>query len=867
MRPDVSVVLTIRDDPAGLSRAIASVLGQSLRNLELIVVGGEGEPGPSAGLRDPRLRHLCGQDGGGRGAARNDGLDAARAPYVMILDSGAALTRHACASLLAEVERTGADFATGPSARPDAAPRRRTPGIPRPGLYSPRRVVDGIRAEPRMFLDGSATNKLYRTAFLREYGLRFPDDVHDEDVVFTAALFRDARRFAVVPWTVHLAAPGPKGKGGEARDGADAEDMEDVRRRVRAARLADARLRDGGAPDLVAHRQRRFLAHDLRGHLDGLPRRGAVWVKEFAAVLRPYLDELEPGVPALVDPMAAVCCHLVQADRPEDLVVAARSLTAPRAAPRHALRVDGRTYWGTRAHPGLDITGLGMAELPFSASRIRHEITEIAASGTVVSLTIRTYDPFAVLRRDRTVADLVVRGLRVRLSPRRQPDGGYLIRAELDLAELRPGRDGRTDALIRFTRSDGHHTGDRLLIDPATPPLVLVAGGHRITVAPVGDSAFLRVRWRRDGAAPRRAARPRALRSLGGTEVKQWVYRRLIRLVPPRRDLALFESSGGAACTGNPKYVHEEIRRRGLPLRVCWSVRDDPAGFPADVPLVRRMSWRYVWLLARSGYWVDDRGFPPGFPKPRRTRYLQTWDGYPGGESGDPAVRRAAVARWDALVSPGPEFERVFVPAGEFTGAVLGFGSPKCDVLVTGDPGAGPRVREALEIPPDRRILLYAPAPRDHRAAAREAAGLEVLAEALAGQWVIVLRAGPCHRIPRRVRHLVRPAAAYPEVNDLILASDALAGDHMPIVRDYACTGRPILLYSCGGPAPEPREIAPGPVLETPRELIAALADLEGVRERYAARYADFRALFCAGENGGAAVRVVDAFFRHVRRR
>ncbi|MFC6080690.1 bifunctional glycosyltransferase/CDP-glycerol:glycerophosphate glycerophosphotransferase [Sphaerisporangium aureirubrum] len=851
MRPDVSVVLAICDEPAGISRAVASVLGQSLRNLELIVVGERDGRPVSA---DARLRYLQGQATGGRGAARNDGLDAARAPYVMVLDGGAELTRHACGSLLAEVERTGADFATGPIERAALARGRRASGTPRRGLYTPRRVVDGIRAEPRMFLDGAATNKLYRTAFLREHGLRFPEDVYDEDVVLTAAVFRDARRFAVVPWTVHLAAPAPGG------DEADGGEMESVRRRVRAARLADARLRDGGAPELVTHRQRRFLGHDLRGHLDGLPRRSTVWVKEFAAVLRPYLDELEPGATALVDPMVAVCCHLVQADRAEDLVVAARSLTPPRAAPRHALRVDGRTYWGTRAHPGLDITGLGLAELPFSASRIRHEVTEIAATGTVLSVTVRTYDPFAVLRRGRTVADLVVRGLRVRLSPRRQPDGGYLIRAEMDLAGMRPVRDGRTDALIRFTRPDGHHTSDRLLVDPATPPLVLTAAGRRFTVAPVGESAFLRVSWRRAGA-PRRGPRPRPLRALTGAGIKEWVYRRLIRVVPPRRDLALFESAGGAACTGNPKYVHEEIRRRGLPLRVCWSARDGAGGFPADVPLVRRMSWRYVWLLARSGYWVDDRGLPPGFPKPARTRYLQTWDGFPGpGPGGDAAVRRAAVARWDALVSPGPEFERVFVPASEFTGTVLGFGSPKCDVLVTGDPGAGPRVREALEIPQDRRILLYAPA-----GGARDD-GLETLAESLAGRWVIVLRAGPGHPIPRRVRHLVRAAAAYPEVNDLLLASDALAGDHMPLVRDYACTGRPILVYCPGGPAPEVREIAPGPVLETPRELVAALADLEGVRERHAARYADFRALFCAEETGEAAARVVDAFF-HLRGR
>ncbi|MEU9890227.1 CDP-glycerol glycerophosphotransferase family protein [Sphaerisporangium sp. NPDC051011] len=887
MQPDVSVVLITFNDSARLPRALASVLNQSLRNLEVIVVDDastDATPRVIARHDDPRVRYIRREsNSGGCGAPRNTGLDAARAPHVMFLDSDDELAPHACKSLLEEVERTGADFASGQISRLFEETGRTQRYYP--SLYAPRRVVEGIRAEPRLFLDGFATNKLYRTEFLREHGLRFAENLHYEDHVFTAALYCAARRFAVVPWVVYVW----RRAAGSTSISSSLRDMGNVRDRVRAAQVGDAILRDNGCSDLVADRQHRFLQQDLRVYLNKLPGHPAVWVKEFASVTRPYLDDLEPGVLGRADPMIRVCAHLIRTGHPEDLVVAARSLTGPKAPPRHALRVDGRTYWGTRADPAMDITALRLAELPFQASRIRHEVTEMSAAGTVVSMTVRSYDPFAVLRRWKCAADLTVKGLTVPLEPRRQADGSYLIQVEFDLAKARLGRlgfHGRRDPRIGFTREDGHRTADRLLVDPAMPPLVLTVGRHEVAAGPAGDGAVLRVSWRPDPAL-RRASRLRVLRDLAGrADVKLWAYRRLIRVLPRRRDLALFESDIGAGYTGNPRYIYEELVRRGLPLEVRWSTRGDAAGFPAGLPLVRRMSWRYIWLLARAGYWVDSHGLPLAFPKPKGTRYLQTWHGQTlktvgfdapdlRGDFPGPRERwRAAVARWDALVSPGAEFERVFPPSNGYTGTVLRFGSPRCDVLVNGDPSAEARVREALEIPSDRKILLYAPTYRDRAKSggASVRVDLDALGDALADEWVVVLRTHPVERfeVPERVRHLVREAGSYPEVNDLILASDALLSDYSSIICDYACTGRPILLYADDydeyarverGLNYDLREIGPGPVLSSTGELVAALRDLPAVTAEYAARYADFVTLFCAEETGKAAPRVVDAFF------
>jgi len=56
-------------------------------------------------------------------------------------------------------------------------------------------------------------------------------------------------------------------------------------------------------------------------------------------------------------------------------------------------------------------------------------------------------------------------------------------------------------------------------------------------------------------------------------------------------------------------------------------------------------------------------------------------------------------------------------------------------------------------------------------------------------------------------------------------------------------------------------EVAPGPLLSTSSELVDAIADLDGVRERYAGRYAEFRQTFCHLEDGHATERVLDLLF------
>lgn len=87
--PDVSVVIPTRGRPALVTRAVASALAQTHRDLEVVVVVDGPDPATPAALAeldDPRLRVVRLDVSGGAPNARNAGVREARGGWVALLD-------------------------------------------------------------------------------------------------------------------------------------------------------------------------------------------------------------------------------------------------------------------------------------------------------------------------------------------------------------------------------------------------------------------------------------------------------------------------------------------------------------------------------------------------------------------------------------------------------------------------------------------------------------------------------------------------------------------------------------------------------------------------------------------------------------
>ena len=84
-RPSFSVVIPTYGRPRYLKEAVASVMAQTIADLECIVVD-DASPEPVELDDEPRLRVIHRPENGGPAAARNSGLTAARGEFIAFLD-------------------------------------------------------------------------------------------------------------------------------------------------------------------------------------------------------------------------------------------------------------------------------------------------------------------------------------------------------------------------------------------------------------------------------------------------------------------------------------------------------------------------------------------------------------------------------------------------------------------------------------------------------------------------------------------------------------------------------------------------------------------------------------------------------------
>jgi CDP-glycerol glycerophosphotransferase len=219
--------------------------------------------------------------------------------------------------------------------------------------------------------------------------------------------------------------------------------------------------------------------------------------------------------------------------------------------------------------------------------------------------------------------------------------------------------------------------------------------------------------------------------------------------------------------------------------------------------------------------------------------------------------------RWNVLLAQNPYAARILGKAYAFLSRPVWVeGYPRNDILTNGDDGA---TRAALGIRPDERVLLYAPTWRDDRTEMVDFVDPARLAAAT--DAVVLVRGHSRTLLPGRDAEGPRvvDVTGFPDTSRLLLAADGLITDYSSVMFDFSVTGKPMyfLVPDIEHYRGELRGFyfdliahAPGPVVRTADELIAALRD--GVPAEFEAKYRLWRDKFNARDDGNAAARVVD---------
>ncbi|MFC3577946.1 glycosyltransferase family 2 protein [Streptomyces yaanensis] len=538
--PDVTVTVIVYNDAARLPRAVASVRAQTHANIEIVISDDHStDETPSVArqlaAQDPRIRYLrLPENSGGCSAPRNGGIEIARAPYLMFLDSDDELPPRAVELLLAAHREREVDFTMGAVHRVRLDNGRRTTWMPH--LFSERRTVEGIEADRRLLFEPLSTNKMYTRSFLDRHTLRFPEGVHYEDQLFSAQAYCLAKAFTIIPDPVYVWYIEPFAAADSATISNQRHKLSNVQDRIRVHRLIDDFLEESGHAGLRQDKDYKFLKHDFRLYAGDLPYRDEEWLNAFADIMNPYLDALSPGAYARLPRPERVVLELLRERRLADAQLAARGLGHPVAPRQVGADASGVPYWGSevpdtdRARAELDLSDLELETRPFPSAQFRHEITSVTPGpGACVDLAVRTYDPGLRLSVGPQRASIVVTPGRrplvtaFRLDPVRP--GIFEGRVRVDLAAARLPVQGFTGVRHPVLRLDHQGlTNSGILLAPLTFRALTATqvGGlpHEVTVEPEGRGpGRLQIRWRpvgvtaRVGPVIRRVAGPRVRRA------------------------------------------------------------------------------------------------------------------------------------------------------------------------------------------------------------------------------------------------------------------------------------------------------------------------------------------------------------------
>lgn len=198
--PKISVIIPIYKVEKYLRQCVDSVINQTLRDIEIILIDDEspdGCPGicDEYAASDRRVR-VVHQKNRGIGGARNAGLQIAGGKYIFFLDSDDWLDTDGLRILYERAEQSGAHIVlTGETLYMENYGKF----VPGWRDYSKKTDIENLCAENFFDTFTPAWARLYRTEFIRDNNLRFVERCWFEDNSWGAFIFMLADKVAFTP--------------------------------------------------------------------------------------------------------------------------------------------------------------------------------------------------------------------------------------------------------------------------------------------------------------------------------------------------------------------------------------------------------------------------------------------------------------------------------------------------------------------------------------------------------------------------------------------------------------------------------------------------------------------------------------------
>lgn len=272
-------------------------------------------------------------------------------------------------------------------------------------------------------------------------------------------------------------------------------------------------------------------------------------------------------------------------------------------------------------------------------------------------------------------------------------------------------------------------------------------------------------------------------------------------------DLVIFISLMGSRYNDSPRSIYEYIKahKEYGQYKCIWAF-EKPEDYP-DVPSVKIDTLKYFILLLKAGYWVSNTNIQRGLSfKKKRTKWIYNCHGTAIKLCGNdcPGRKDFDYSKVNVICVQSKFDEKVMKSGFKARDeSFLECGRPCSDGLFHASEEDYSIIRDRLGIPNGKKVILYAPTWRDSLDGGasytiKPPIDFSRWEKELGNDYIVLFRA---HHITTKVLNItfndfVKDVSTYPEVNDLLIASDILISDYSAILTDYAILERPILCFA-----------------------------------------------------------------------
>ena len=288
-----------------------------------------------------------------------------------------------------------------------------------------------------------------------------------------------------------------------------------------------------------------------------------------------------------------------------------------------------------------------------------------------------------------------------------------------------------------------------------------------------------------------------------------------------KNKIFIYSSTNSYAC--NPKYIAEEILKRNLPYQIVWGLHccDSMQSIPDKIKTVAISNYdEYLKEFASSKILIfnmrANEEINLGLVKKPNQIYINTWHGSLGIKKVGSDINhlkkhvlkstKIDAEQVDYLISNSDFTSKIHKSSFLGNGKILKIGHPRNDVFFGNLCSVKAKIFQTYKIPAESNVVLYAPTFRDKQYNV-DVYDLDtkLLRQALfkrfGGKWVVLMRLHPEFRVldkkfDFRNDNGCIDVTMYPDMQELLAASDTVITDYSSCIYDFMLTRRPGFIYA-----------------------------------------------------------------------